>query len=150
MDPTTPPPLLSALRDQRQIDRDHLKILTICHYVAAGLSALGLGFIALHYTFMRVFVGNPKIWEGQKGGPPPVEFFAIFKWFYLFGSIVIVGYAVLNILSAIGISRRRWRVFSMIVAGLNCAHVPLGTGLGVFTFVVLLRESVREVYDRSI
>ena len=35
----------------------------------------------------------------------------------------------------------------MIVAGLNCVHIPLGTVLGVFTLVVLMRDSVRESYD---
>jgi len=30
--------------------------------------------------------------------------------------------------------------FSLVVAGLNCLQFPFGTVLGVFTFVVLLRE----------
>jgi len=37
----------------------------------------------------------------------------------------------------------------MIVAGLNCLHIPLGTLLGVFTLVVLSRGSVATMYEPS-
>jgi hypothetical protein len=35
----------------------------------------------------------------------------------------------------------------MVVAGLNCAQMPLGTVLGVFTLMVLSRESVKSLYS---
>ena len=35
----------------------------------------------------------------------------------------------------------------MIIAGINCLGIPLGTTLGVFTFIVLLRPSVQHVFD---
>jgi hypothetical protein len=35
----------------------------------------------------------------------------------------------------------------MIMAGVNCAWFPFGTVLGVFTFIVLLRTSVRAMYE---
>jgi hypothetical protein len=37
-------------------------------------------------------------------------------------------------------------MFSLVIAGVNCASFPLGTLLGVFTFIVLLRASVRSLY----
>lgn len=139
------PPLL--FRDQGKIDNEHLRILVICHYVGAGLSLLGLGFIAAHYAMMKMFFSNPQMWEHMKGGPPPAEFFALFKWFYVVGAVFLVTYAVLNLVSAASIKSRRRRVFSIVVAGLNCLHMPLGTALGVFTLIVLLRDSVRERYE---
>jgi hypothetical protein len=45
--------------------------------------------------------------------------------------------------------QRRYRMFSMLIAGLNCLQVPLGTVLGVFTLLVLSRESVQELYPDS-
>lgn len=45
------------------------------------------------------------------------------------------------------IRERRGRVFSLIVAGLDCMCLPFGAILGVFTFMVLLRASVAELYD---
>lgn len=134
-------------RDQRKIDKDHLNLLAIFHFVGAGLALLGLLFIAGHYALFHTFFANPKMWENQKSGPPPEEFFAIFKWFYLVFAFWFLSSGVLNLLSGLYIRARKHRVFSMIVAGLNCIHVPLGTILGVFTLIVLARDSVRELYD---
>jgi hypothetical protein len=53
---------------------------------------------------------------------------------------------ILTILSGRAITRRKWRMFSLVMAGINCASFPLGTLLGVFTFIVLLRSSVRALY----
>lgn len=139
------PPLM---RDQRKIDSEHLRLLGIFHFVLAGLSAVGIGFLFLHYTMMHLVMANPGAWKDAKGnGPNPEQFFAIFKWFYLvFGSLIIAG-GIANFLSGLFIRRRINRVFSLVVAGLDCAMFPFGTVLGVFTLVVLLRESVREAYE---
>ena len=40
-------------------------------------------------------------------------------------------------------------MFSLVVAGLNCMGFPFATVLGVFTFLVLLRESVVELYEAT-
>jgi len=72
---------------------------------------------------------------------------AIFKWFYLVFAAWFVASGVLNLLSAFFIRARRYRTFSFIVSGINCLHTPLGTALGVFTIIVLIRDSVRELYE---
>ena len=151
--PPIPTPQLPPLyRDQRKVDADHLRTLSICHYVGAGLSVLGLGFIGLHYAMMSTMtsvINNPEMWENAKEGPPPAAFLEIFsmlKWFYLFGIVVVLAYGIANFLSARFIKERRHRMFSLVVSGLNCLHIPLGTLLGVFTIIVLGRDSVREIY----
>ena len=138
------PPLM---RDQRKVDADHLKILAILHFVGAGLALVGLLFVFAHFMFMRFFFANPKLWEGQKSGPPPAEFFAAFKWFYLVFAVWLIASCVLNVISGLSLRARKRRTLSLVVAGLNCIHIPLGTGLGVFTIIVLLRDSVRELYE---
>ena len=91
------------------------------------------------------------MWKGQKGAtPPPREFFAVFRWFYVFFGAWLLASFVLNILSGLFIGRRKFRTFSLVVAVLNCIHIPLGTVLGVFTIIVLLRPSVRDVYEPSL
>lgn len=140
----TPPPLL---RDQRKADAEHLRVLMICHYVLAGLSVLGIGFLALHYLMMSTVFNSPEVWKDVKGGPPPAQLFAVFKWFYLFGAVMVIGHGVLNLISAGCLKARRHRTFSLVVSGLNCIFMPIGTTLGVFTFIVLLRDSVKELYD---
>ena len=135
-----------AFRDQRKIDADHLKLLSIFHFVGAGFALLGILFLIIHYSFLHFFFANPKMWENQKGGPPPAEFFAIFKWFYLIFGAWFVCSGVLNVISGLCIRARKYRMFSLVVAGIDCLHVPFGTTLGVFTMIVLLRDSVRELY----
>ena len=138
------PPLL---RDQRKVDADHLNLLAIFHFVGAGFAVVGLLFLCAHYAFMHFIFANPKFWEGQKGSPPPVELFAIFKWFYLVFALWLVVSLGLNVISGFCLRARKGRTFSLVVAAVNCLHIPVGTTLGVFTMVVLLRDSVRELYE---
>jgi hypothetical protein len=138
------PPLLT---DQRKTDADHLKLLSIFHFVGAGLAVLGILFLLAHYAMFHTLLSNPKMWENQKDGPPPAEFFAVFKWFYLIVGVWFVTSGVLNLLSGLFMRSRKHRTFSLVVAGINCVHIPLGTVLGVFTLIVLIRNSVRELYE---
>ena len=83
---------------------------------------------------------------------PPELFsnmFAPFVYFYLFLGVFIVLKIILNLMSAHYMGRRRHKVFSMITAGLNCLSIPLGTILGIFTFVVLSRQSVEAIYHKA-
>ena len=142
-------PLSPLPRDQRKIDADHLNLLAIFHFVGAGLAVLGLLFLAVHYTFMHAIFANPDFWKNQKQPMPvpPEQVFAMMKWFYLAAALWFVVSGVLNVISALCLRARKGRMFSMVVSGINCLHIPLGTVLGVFTIVVLIRDSVRELYD---
>lgn len=135
-------------------DASHLKTLAICHYVIAGLSVLGLGFLALHYMIMRTVFMNPDIWkdQGQKAQEMPFkpeEFFGYFQWFYIIAGIFIVVGGILTLMSGRFISQRKKRVFSIVVAGLNCLHFPFGMALGIFTLVVITRDSVKRLYSEA-
>ncbi len=45
------------------------------------------------------------------------------------------------------LNKNRAKVVSLIIAGFQCLYVPLGTILGICTFIVLNKESVRELYN---
>lgn len=149
--PALPPPVPPegagiGVRDQAAADASHLKLLMVFHYVLAGLSLLGLGFLFLHYTFMDLLMNNPEMWEESDQRPPPEAFFDLFQYFYLLMGLMMVTVALANALSARFIQTRRHRIFSMVVAGLDCLLFPFGTALGIFTFIVLLRDSVESTY----
>jgi hypothetical protein len=141
------PELAPLLHDQRKVDADHLRLLAIFHYVVAGLTVVGIGFLFLHYTILSAIFDNPEMWKEQKNGAPPAEFFAIFKWVYVVLGVLIVADGLVNLLSGRFLQRRKHRMFSLVVAGLNCLQFPFGSVLGVFTFIVLLRDSVRQMYE---
>lgn len=147
---TQPPPMHVPIpvRDQTKTDNDHLRLLAVFHFVTAGLTLVGLLFLGAHFAIMNSVMGNPEMWKNQQqGGPPPEEFFAVFKWFYLVMGLIILAGGLLNLLSGLYLRKKRNRMFSIIVAGLNCLQMPVGTVLGVFTFIVLMRDSVQQAYE---
>lgn len=137
-------------RDQRKIDADHLNLLSIFHFVGAGLALLGILGLLGHYTLLHAVFSLPQVGANQKQPLPPAEFFAIFKWLYLVLAAWFLASGVLNVISGLCLRARKHRTFSLVVAGINCLHLPLGTVLGVFTIVVLMRDSVRESYETQL
>lgn len=72
--------------------------------------------------------------------------------FFILGIVIIVislATAVGNFLTARWLSARKNKTFCMVVAGISCIHVPLGTALGVFTFIVLSRPSVARLFEEQ-
>jgi putative flippase GtrA len=138
-----------AEASQNRRDLEHLKLLSTFHYVGVGLAAVGLLMLYGHFAVFNSMMSNPKLWQAPGAPPPPVEMFAPMKWMYLVFAIGITSTAVLNFLSARFMRARRHRLFSLVVAGINCFYMPLGTILGIFTIVVLVRDSVRFLYQET-
>lgn len=135
-------------KDHRQTDADHLRLLSIFHFVGAGLAFLGILFVFVHFAISQTMLNNPQLWQNQQQGYPPDEFFAAIKWLYLVCGAWFFASAVLNVISALLLYARKYRTFSLVVGGINCLHIPLGTVLGIITITVLIRDSVRELYER--
>jgi hypothetical protein len=131
-----------ALVDQ---DEEHLRLLSTLHYVYAGVSAFFACIPIIHFAVGMVLITNPSMFGTGKNAPP--EFIG-----YLFAIIgalaVVVGWTVAICSFFVGrfLARRRHRLFCLIVSGVNCTMMPLGTALGVFTLIVLLRPAVKEMF----
>jgi hypothetical protein len=138
------PPFITD--DQRRKDKDQLTLLSVFHFVLGGLALLGIGFLCFHYFIMNHLFAHPEIWKAKENFTPPKEFFEAFIWFYFVMGFLFALAFVGNILSGIFLMQRRFRMFSLVVAGLDCLQIPFGTVLGVFTLIVLLRDSVRQSY----
>jgi hypothetical protein len=132
--------------DQRRRDNDQIHLLAIFHFVLAGLMLLGMGFLCLHYFALHYVFSHPEIFKTNANLDAPKAIFAAFIWFYLLVGFIAAVACVANILSGVFLWQRRNRMFSLVVAGLDCLQIPFGTALGVFTFIVLLRDSVRQSY----
>jgi hypothetical protein len=144
--PSTSPPEVTIQNQQRR-DREHLKLLSIFHFVFGGLALVGIAFLFVHYFIMHTVFSNREMWKSQTQAMPSKAFLDAFIWFYLFMGVMLLTGLVLNLLSGFFLAQRRHRVFSLIIGGLDCLQIPFGTALGAFTIIVLSRDTVRELYS---
>ena len=64
----------------------------------------------------------------------------------LFSSVFMV-FAAMKFYAGYCLSRRKNRVYCLVVAGISLIGFPFSTILGIFSLIVLLRDSVRELFD---
>jgi hypothetical protein len=126
-------------------DLEHVRLLSIFHFVIAGLTVVGIAFLWVHYFMMHTIFSNPDAWKGQNA--PPKGFLDAFIWFYLFMGVIFLIAFVLNLLSGFFLWYKKHRMFSLVIAAIDCIQIPIGTALGIFTILVLSRDSVRELYS---
>jgi hypothetical protein len=157
-------------------DTEQLRLLSLFHYIYGGLTIAMSSIALVHITIGIMVVTHglgftppagpagstattattapaaaTPVAATQVAPMPPAPFTdATFGWlFIIVGSTVLLfGWTcgILTIVSGRSIKRRRWRLFSLVIAGICCLNMPLGTVLGVFTFIVLLRDSVKAQY----
>lgn len=126
-------------------DEDHLRLLTVFHYVVAGLTALFALFPLFHLALGLFMVFAPDKFAG-KGESPPVFVGWIFVGFaamFIFAGWTL---AALTLVAGRFLSKRRHYMFCLVMAAIQCAFFPFGTALGVFTLIVLLRDSVKQLF----
>jgi len=92
--------------------------------------------------FMGEVISHTPPSSNKANQPPP----AFVGW--IFGGIgfglfvVMIAMAALKFRTALCIDKRTSKTFCTVIAALSCLEVPYGTLLGVFTFLVLGRDSV--------
>jgi hypothetical protein len=129
-------------------DEEHLKLLALFHYIVAGLGALFACLPLIHVAIGVTMIMNPSIMNGgQQSTPPPAAFGYLFAG--MGALFVLLGWAaaICTFISGRYLARRRCRIFSIVVAAILCMFFPFGTVLGVFTIIVLSKESVRRLYE---
>jgi hypothetical protein len=139
--PTAAPPSLATSRSE---DLEHLKLLSIFHYIAAGLlalfSLLPLFHLIAGLTMLQWTVHSPQeMFPGLMAGGCLAMLAAI--W-------MLIGLSSAACLAAAGhfLARRQHYLFCLVVAGVSCLFMPVGTLLGVFSILVLVRPSVRALF----
>lgn len=131
-------------------DLEHLQLLGIFHYVVGGLMMLFSCFFLIYLVMGLVIAFNPEGFGPNRHQPGDREmqmFFglmmAAFAACAIFSGWTMGG---LTIYSGSCLRKHRRRMFSQIIAGIACLFMPFGTVLGVFTILVLQRDSVRRLY----
>ncbi len=131
-------------------DTEHLRLLSIFHYVVAGAGAF-LSFFPLLYTVLGiVFVvlsRHPSHDLSQT--PPPAALGWIFVGLGVFLCLLGLIFSLFIFLAGRALGNRQHYNFVFVVACVECLFVPFGTVLGVFTLIVLSRPSAKALFLAS-
>jgi hypothetical protein len=131
---------------QQILDNEHLKLLSIFHYVMGGISAVFACIPIIHVGIGVLFIVAPHVFGHGKDQPP-----AFVGWLLvvLGGFIIVLGwtFAALVLFAGRCIARRRHYTYCFVIACIECLSMPFGTVLGVFTILVLSRAAVREQFN---
>ena len=123
-------------------EEQHLQLLTLFHYIVGGLTACLACFPLIHLT-----IGLVMVFGGFSSNQAPPAFVG---WLFIIlgGGFFLVGQslAICIIIAGRFLAQRRRYPFVFVVACCECLFMPFGTVLGVFTIVVLSRESVKSAF----
>lgn len=152
----------SLSRNQELTDAENLNALALCHFILGGVTAAFSCLFIMHIVIGAMTIHNPGMFtprpmpQAAPSVPPyPYPLFppAMGYMFVIMGTIAVLGGWTLGALTAYAgrcMKARRNFLFILIIAGCNCGFVmPLGTVLGVFTFIVLLRPTVKTLFDKQ-
>ena len=128
-------------------DKEHLRLLSIFHYVVAAVAALFACIPVLHLLIGIAMVTGWGDFEHQDAGAE------LFGWFFIVfaGLFILCGWAFAVLLAVAGRNLARYRryTYCLVMAALACMFMPFGTVLGVFTILVLMRDPVRELFEAA-
>lgn len=125
-------------------DEEHLRLLTMGHYIVAAITGLFSLFPVIHLVMgLLIVLGK---FPQTKGDPAP----AFVGWLFLVlgAAFITAGMSMAICLAFAGkyLKLRRRHTFCTIVAAVSCAFMPLGTILGVLTLIVLQRPTVKQMF----
>ena len=131
-------------------DKEQLRLLAIFHYIVAGLAALFSLLPLLYTTIGAVFISAARHGTPKPGEELPPEFLG---WiFVVLGSglfLIGIAMAICILIAGRSLALRKRYSFALVIACVECLFVPFGTILGVFTIVVLLRESIKTMFSTA-
>lgn len=131
--------------DDMDKDLEYLRMLSIGFYVQAALSALFACIPIIH-----VSMGAALVSGGFAGATGPT---VLFGWFFVVIGLIAItlgwAYAICMFLAGQYLASHRNYTFCFVMAVISCMFAPIGTLLGVFAVVLLLRDPAKEAFGSS-
>ena len=126
-------------------DSNQLRLLSIFHFVVAGIAGIFSLFPIIH-LLVGIGILTGAFDEGTNGVQPP----PVIGWLFISIALVFitVGLTLATCIAVAGgkLGRRAGYSYCIAVAGIECIFMPFGTVLGVLTIMVLLRPSVKLLF----
>ena len=123
----------------------HLRVIAIFHYVLGGLAAVFSMFPVIHLAIGLVLVFSPQSFDAQMSPPPK---FVGWMFIGIAAVVIMIGlaFAICVIAAGRSLQKRKRYMFCLVMAGIECLFMPLGTVLGVFTIILLVKEDVKQLF----
>jgi hypothetical protein len=122
-----------------------LKILSICYYIMAGICGTYVLFFGAYAAFFGAVIASIPMRNAAGTGIP--EF--VPRLVAVIGAAMLgIGLVYVAVMLGAAWSMPKRRNYPLVItaAVLNCVQIPFGTALGVFTFMVLGRQGVKESF----
>ncbi len=144
-----PPQDQAWIEYQQKQDEEHLRLLVLFSKINAGLMLLCSCFSLPHLIMgFGIMTGGIPMDKGMRSGE--AQFMGTI--FVLAGAgymAVMITLAVLNWMASNRFEKRYGHTFLIVVAAINCLHMPIGTAIGVFSLIVLSRPSAKQLFDAN-
>jgi hypothetical protein len=129
-------------------DLEHLKLLVTFHYIVAAITALICSFPLIHVFIGLFLMLKPEPFASGGRATFPASLFGL-AFVGIGGAFVLAGWTLAALTAYAGrcIKRREKYTFCFVIACVSCLHQPLGIALGIFTIIVLSRDSVKQLFE---
>lgn len=134
-----------AEKSEVNSDLQHLNLLSVFHYILGGIMYLFGGIPILHLILGIVMLVVPM--DNRKEAMPAMLMGCLFIFFSLAFMTMSWTLATLVIITGCKLAKKKSYLFCLVIAGIECIFMPVGTVLGVFTIIVLSRPSVKELFN---
>lgn len=135
-----------------QRDLEHLRVLSILHYVFGGLSLLGICGSVIYLVFGTIIlsVGPENMPDVQDDEAAAMQVMGVVM-VVLGGciTVLLLVWGVATLIAGYSLNAHKNLTLCYVVAVINCLSIPLGTLLSIFTFIVLSRPSVRQLFEQQ-
>ena len=128
-----------------ETDVQHLKLLSIFNYILAALIAL-FSCIWLIYVVLGALMAAAPEKMHYEGNVSPETAGSVFIIIGLVLTLIGWAIALLIIITGRNLARYKHHTFCLVMAALECMVTPLGTALGIFSIIVLIRPSVKQMF----
>jgi hypothetical protein len=127
-------------------DQEQLWLLSIFHYIVGGLTGLIACFPIVHLVLGLAVMSGAFPGSADEAAPPK---FVGFLFVGVASFLILIGWTVAACILMVGrsLTRHKYYTFCLVVAAIECLFVPFGTLLGIFTILVLVRPSVRALFE---
>jgi hypothetical protein len=133
------------------IDEEHLRLLSLFHFIKGGITAAFSLLGLLYFLFLGFLMKM-----GNRFNMPsysyteefPVEFMS---YIFMIGGVIVLLIllsGILQLVSGYYLKRKEYHLFSFIIGIIEILEIPYGTILGLMTLIVLSRDSIKRKYER--